>query len=727
MAEQTDNIDHDEQQYSSEYDECDHYDERHEHKHEEQDQHSNLTDVVKPPKDPASLIFHREGFKSRTSTRKHSMVAATDASAGRGWIAAFSDCDIGRKTIQRFLGIEDMTISSHHLHLHCVIYGEGDGEVSSAVAPLVYVRVLSSNSVYLKSSGSNNPSDVCTLRRDSGDILLNDGDVLQLTLTTSIEFKANISVPSGLNDVRRQEIERFSKQFTVHDRVLGSGGFASVLVAVKQSTKRQVACKIISVPRVVGTAPSSDPEQVAHAEEAKQRCLKHRAVMRREYEILKDICHPNIISLEKVFCMTHNIYIFQELITGGDLFTSVDRTGKMSEPEAAVIARQILKAVNYLHDHNIVHRDIKPENVLMTSWRPGARVVLTDFGQSRKIADVTGVSKTSTVFRMQSLVGTYGYTAPEVFKHLKQNRNKAEGYSKAIDIWSVGCVTALLLSGEAVPFDSDSIQREKDQHEHSQALASTQLWDLGFIDKSTKWGEVGRKAKDFVRACLNVNERQRLSAEQALQHSWFTHKHYAVELEAEYQRAIQDWKPRSTNGQLVEMIDTSDIKDHENVSPHFADTAEVSKNKVTMGKPPYFNQPHSRKRSASQAFGSRPGSYTELNASPVCVPNTPTRPLQYDYIAHFAPELQYTADGSMLSPPPPITRVGQVHPAISQSGLDEHSPSKFNDEDTLGLANGLHFGSQPGANNGQQQQYVEVTQYTGDLDLPYPPPQQMRV
>ncbi|KAK5699321.1 hypothetical protein LTR17_023343 [Elasticomyces elasticus] len=727
MAEQTDNVDHDEQQYSSEYDEGGRYDERHEH--EEQDQHSNHTDVVEPPKDPASLIFHREGFESRMSNRKYGMVAATDATAGRGRIAAFSDFDIGRKMIQRFLGIKDMTISSHHLHLHCVVYGEGDGEVSSGVAPLVYVRVLSSNSVYLKSSGSNNPSDIRTLRRDSGDILLNDGDVLQLTSTTSIEFKANISVPSGLNHVRRQEIERFSEQFKVHDRVLGSGGFASVLVAVKQSTKRQVACKIIPVPHVVGTAPSSDPKQVAHAKEVAQRCLKHRAVMKREYEILKDINHPNIISLEKVFCTTHNIYIFQELITGGDLFTSVDRTGKMSEPEAAVIARQILKAVKYLHDHNIVHRDIKPENVLMTSWRPGARVVLTDFGQSRKIADVTGASKSSAVFRMQSLVGTYGYTAPEVFVQLKQkqNQSKVEGYSKAIDIWSVGCVTALLLSGEAVPFDSDSIQREKDQYEHSQAQASTQLWDPGFIEKSTKWGEVGRKAKDFVRACLNVNETQRLSAEQALQHSWFTHKHYAAELEAEYQRAIQDWKPRSTHGQLVEMIDTSDIKDKEIVSPHFADTAVVSTSKVTMGKAPYFNQHHDRKRSASQAFGGRPGSYTELHASPVCVPNTPTRPLLYGYTPHLVPELQSTADGSMLSPPPQITRVWQASPALPQSGLNKHSPSRFGDEDTSGLGSGLHVDWQLSANSVQEQQYAEVTQYTGDLDLPYPPPQQTRV
>ncbi|KAK5741154.1 hypothetical protein LTR17_004094 [Elasticomyces elasticus] len=492
-----------------------------------------------------------------------------------------------------------------------------------------------------------------------------------------------------------------------------------------------MACKVVRVPREFHVDLSLSPQELAHARHLEQHFRKQRRDMAREYEVLQALSHPNITSLDKVYCTTHSIYIFQELITGGDLLTSVDRTGKMSEPEAAVITRQILKAVEYLHDHNIVHRDIKPENVLMTSWRPGARVVLTDFGQARKIVDAKDASKPAAVFRMQSLVGTYGYTAPEVFIHMKQkqDRGKAEGYSKAIDIWSVGCVSALLLSGEPVPFDSDSNQRRHDQHKYSQAQASTKLWDLGFIHKSAKWAGVGRKAKDFVRACVNVNEDQRLTAEQALQHPWFTHKHYAAELEAEYQRAIQDWKPRATNSQLVEMIDTSDIRDTETVSPHFADKTAVTTGKVTMGKTPYYNhhQHLNNKRTASQAFGGRPGSYTELHASPVCVPNTPTRPMPYDYNAHLAPELQSTADGSMLSPPPQITRVWQVHPALLQSGLNEHSPYKLGAEDTSGLANGLHLDSQLSANPGQEQQYVEVTQYTGDLDLPYPPPQQMRV
>ena len=62
-------------------------------------------------------------------------------------------------------------------------------------------------------------------------------------------------------------------------------------------------------------------------------------------------------------------------------------------------------------DSGIVHRDIKPENVLMTSWRDGGRVVLTDFGQARAIEDAKAGAN-SAVLRMRTVVGTYGYTAP---------------------------------------------------------------------------------------------------------------------------------------------------------------------------------------------------------------------------------------------------------------------------------------------------------------------------
>jgi len=296
-----------------------------------------------------------------------------------------------------------MTISTHHLRFRCVMF-EDDGQ--EIVAPLIYVHALSSNPVIITRRDSTNLCGDFRLTKHSGDVLLNHGDALRLTSSISVTFYENpkLSPPlASLSEVQRAETQLFASQYLVIDRILGTGGHGGVFVAVKQSTQSQVACKILSLPKKVSTLAWS-AEEVAERE---QRQLKKREDLAREYDVLKNINnHPNIISLEKVFCTSHHIYIFQELITGGDLLSYLDHVGALREPEAAVIVRQIVKAVEYLHSNGIVHRDIKPENVLLTSWKEGARIVLTDFGQARMIGQATAV------FRMQSIVGTHGYTAP---------------------------------------------------------------------------------------------------------------------------------------------------------------------------------------------------------------------------------------------------------------------------------------------------------------------------
>lgn len=92
-------------------------------------------------------------------------------------------------------------------------------------------------------------------------------------------------------------------------------------------------------------------------------------------------------------------------MTAGDLLSFLRyKGGTLQASEAAFITRQILLAVEYLHDRDIVHRDIKPDNILMTSLEAGGRVVLTDFGCAREV--------TQPIERMQTIVGTSEYCAP---------------------------------------------------------------------------------------------------------------------------------------------------------------------------------------------------------------------------------------------------------------------------------------------------------------------------
>jgi len=306
--------------------------------------------------------------------------------------------EVGRKDIQDAWGTIEQTISTHHLRFRCIIYDDD----AAHVAPLIYVRVLSSNPVRLAHPDVNHLFDDVLITRDSGDVLLNHGDALHLTRTISILFHDDSDVEEALTPAQESETANFADRYLMTNRMLGAGGQACVFVAVKQSTREQIACKIVPI-----RAPESD----ANASRAED-LLRKRKNLAREYHVLKNLDHPNIIGLEKVFCATYNIYILQELITGGDLHSYVVHMGQLTEPESAVIVRQILKAVEFLHNNEVVHRDIKPENILMTSWRQGTRVVLSDFGQARTIGQPKSSFNSAAVCRMQTVVGTNGYTAP---------------------------------------------------------------------------------------------------------------------------------------------------------------------------------------------------------------------------------------------------------------------------------------------------------------------------
>lgn len=114
------------------------------------------------------------------------------------------------------------------------------------------------------------------------------------------------------------------------------------------------------------------------------------------------------------------------------------------------------------------------------------------------------------------------------------------------------------------------------------------------MDESTAWQSVGRKAKSFIRGCLRLYEDKRLTAKQALQHEWFTNKHYAKDIEDAYQRAIQDWTPRDHAGDLVELIDTSGgMEEADLVALDVTPQKEPIKSQYFTQPPPYPVLPES--------------------------------------------------------------------------------------------------------------------------------------
>ena len=233
-------------------------------------------------------------------------------------------------------------------------------------------------------------------------------------------------------------------------------------------------------------------------------------------------------------------------MTAGDLFSYIQaKNGKLLESEAAVITRQVLIALCFLHDKNIVHRDLKPDNILMTSMSVGCRVVLTDFGAARRIAHCRQ--------RMTSIAGTDEYCAPEVnVNTLPMTAKKQKGYSMSVDMWSLGCITVILLTGGS-PF----IDPSTDQY--SQRLANE--CNLAALEqKSTDWQKVRPRPKRFVERLLCLDEEYRMTAEQALDHEWFSNELHKTSFEDLYERTVKHWHPRLARNDMIQFNGADQLK-----------------------------------------------------------------------------------------------------------------------------------------------------------------------
>lgn len=200
--------------------------------------------------------------------------------------------------------------------------------------------------------------------------------------------------------------------------------------------------------------------------------------------------HPNIVKMYEFFEDEKRYYLVTEICKGGELFDEVLQRGKFSERDAAVLLKQVLSCVNYCHKNNIVHRDLKPENILLELNKEFDQIKIIDFGTSL----VYDPSKP-----LDEKLGTPYYIAPEVL-------NKS--YSSKCDIWSVGVITYILLSGQP-PFNGQTDQ---------EIMKKVRTGKFDFADKC--WNSISDNAKDFIRKLLTYEQDKRPTAEMALQHPW---------------------------------------------------------------------------------------------------------------------------------------------------------------------------------------------------------------
>ncbi|KAL4800760.1 Calcium/calmodulin-dependent protein kinase [Aspergillus venezuelensis] len=211
-----------------------------------------------------------------------------------------------------------------------------------------------------------------------------------------------------------------------------------------------------------------------------------------ELDLLQKLNHPHIVSFVDWFESKDKFYIVTQLATGGELFDRICEYGKFTEKDASQTIRQVLDAVNYLHQRNIVHRDLKPENLLYLTRDLESQLVLADFGIAKMMDNPAEV--------LTSMAGSFGYAAPEVM--LKQ------GHGKAVDIWSLGVITYTLLCGYS-PFRSENLTDLIEECRSGQVIFHERYWK-----------GVSKDAKDFILSLLQVNPSKRPTSEDALKHPW---------------------------------------------------------------------------------------------------------------------------------------------------------------------------------------------------------------
>lgn len=219
--------------------------------------------------------------------------------------------------------------------------------------------------------------------------------------------------------------------------------------------------------------------------------LLDRKIVEAEIGSLLRLRHPNLVEMREAYETENELMIIMDMASGGELFERIVEQGRFSEEDAATAVRQILSALQYLHAHGVVHRDLKPENLLYESENEGALLKVTDFGMSRMM--INGKHSVQC--------GAAGYSAPEII--LKKD------YGPAVDMWSVGVMTYIILCGFE-PFWDDA----------GDSAVLQRVVNGNYNFDSDWWDGVTDSAKDLISKLLQIDPEKRLTAKDALNHPW---------------------------------------------------------------------------------------------------------------------------------------------------------------------------------------------------------------
>eukprot|EP00250_Pteridium_aquilinum_P018030 c23904_g1_i2 orf=378-2609(-) len=248
--------------------------------------------------------------------------------------------------------------------------------------------------------------------------------------------------------------------------LLGSGTFGHVYNGFHSESGQSCAIKEVLI------IPGSEKSK----ESAKQ--------LKQEVSLLSQMKHANIVQYYGCEMAEDRLFIYLEFMSNGSIHNIIQRYGPLSESCIRVYTRQILLGLSYLHGKNTVHRDIKGANILVDK---GGEVKLADFGMAKHISDQSF---------LLSFKGSPYWMAPEVL-------TTKNGYSFAVDIWSLGCTVLEMATGKP-PW--------------SQFEGVAALFKIGNSKETPAIPEhLSEDTKMFVRSCLQRDPKKRPTADELLE------------------------------------------------------------------------------------------------------------------------------------------------------------------------------------------------------------------
>ena len=311
----------------------------------------------------------------------------------------------------------------------------------------------------------------------------------------------------------KYSVENFSK---VSDGFLpvelGCGAYGRVYLVSHNETKEEYALKVIEKKKLLNMYGNCD-------------------IIYNEIKIHSKLEHPNIIRLYGMNETQTEINIIMEYAKNGNLFHLISRNKKgFNEKEAFEYFIQVVNAVYFLHENEIIHRDIKPENLLIGE---NNTIKLCDFGWAKQL----------TLRNRSSFCGTVEYMAPEIIE--------SENYDYSVDIWSLGILLYELLMGHS-PFKDKTTKN---------TIVNIKMHNLKF-DK-----EVSEECKDLINKLLEVNKDKRINIKDILNHQFVKKNGNLISNSISNNKLFFEYNNSENNIQLNLNMNSNDIHISKSINP----------------------------------------------------------------------------------------------------------------------------------------------------------------